>query len=212
MSARRRSARTRRQPHPLPASLRIIGGTYGGRKLLYAGDPRTRPMKQRVREAIFNLISTDAKGKHALDLFAGTGALGLEAVSRGAARATFIERHFPTAEVIRRNVATVGAAEVCEVVAADTFLWCRQHVEKLRDGPPVVAFCSPPYDFYVDRLEEMLRLIESVYAACPSGSVVVVESDARFDPGRLPPADRTDSRRYPPAVVTVMRKDEGVTR
>ena len=112
-----------RDADPLPATLRIIGGTYGGRKLLYSGDLRTRPMKERVREAIFNLISTDSKGRYALDLFAGTGALGLEALSRGAVGATFIERHFPTAEIIRRNCAALGVEGICHVEAANTFVW-----------------------------------------------------------------------------------------
>jgi len=200
-----------RDADPLPATLRIIGGTYGGRKLLYSGDLRTRPMKERVREAIFNLISTDSKGRYALDLFAGTGALGLEALSRGAVGATFIERHFPTAEIIRRNCAALGVEGICHVEAANTFVWARRFLDQLANGPPVVAFCSPPYDFYVDRLDDMLQLITSVYRAIPPSSTVVVESDARFDPGRLPYAERTDSRRYPPALVTVMRKGEGVT-
>src|SRR5262249_42961688 len=81
------------------AIVRIIGGEYRGRKLQYSGDIRTRPMKDRVREALFNLIGPNVRGMHAIDLFAGTGALGLEAISRGAAGATFIERHYPTAEL-----------------------------------------------------------------------------------------------------------------
>src|SRR6185369_13778531 len=76
--------------------LRIIGGKLRGRKLQYSGDLRTRPMKDRVREAVFNLLGPGVKGSHAIDLFAGTGALGLEAISRGAAQATLIERHLPT--------------------------------------------------------------------------------------------------------------------
>src|SRR5437868_14777408 len=80
--------------------LRIIGGSRRGRKLQYSGDVRTRPMKDRVREAVFNLLGPQIAGSHAIDLFAGTGALGLEAISRGASKATFIERHLPTAKLI----------------------------------------------------------------------------------------------------------------
>ena len=100
----------RRAETPLETTeLRIIGGSFRGRKLRYepfrAGDNRvTRPMKHRVREAIFNLVGTAAEGRHAIDLFAGTGALGLEALSRGAAHATFIEKHVPTARVIEENI------------------------------------------------------------------------------------------------------------
>src|SRR5262245_28662629 len=86
---------------------RIIGGKLRGRKLIYTGDPRTRPMKERVREAIFNLIGVAVRDRHAIDLFAGTGALGLEAISRGAGSATLVERHFPTAGVIKQNAAAL---------------------------------------------------------------------------------------------------------
>ena len=89
---------------------RIVGGEFRGRKLLYSGDRRVRPMKDRVREAVFNLIGPAVRGTHAIDLFAGTGALGLEALSRGAASALFVERHFPTADVIRQNVETLGVS------------------------------------------------------------------------------------------------------
>ena len=82
--------------------LRIVGGRYRGSKLRYHGDPVTRPMKDRVREAIFNLIGMEVEGKHAIDLFAGTGALGLESLSRGASGATFIEKHVPTARVVKK--------------------------------------------------------------------------------------------------------------
>src|SRR6186713_2214397 len=92
-----------REPDSPVVGLRIIGGTLRHRKLQYSGDLRTRPMKDRVREAVFNLLGPQIKGTHAIDLFAGTGALGLEAVSRGASRATLIERHLPTAKLIEQN-------------------------------------------------------------------------------------------------------------
>src|SRR5215468_6014297 len=96
--------------------LRIIGGSLRGRKLQYSGDVRTRPMKDRVREAVFNLLGPQVAGNHAIDLFAGTGALGLEAISRGAAKSTFIERHLPTSNLIKRNAAALGVAEQINVV------------------------------------------------------------------------------------------------
>ena len=94
-----------------PTPPRIIGGQLRGKKLFYSGDDRTRPMKDRVREAVFNLLGPAVVGKHALDLFAGTGALGFEALSRGAAAATFVERHFPTADHLRQTAASLGVAD-----------------------------------------------------------------------------------------------------
>lgn len=186
-----------------PLGLRIVGGRFRGRKLHYSGQYRVRPMKERVREAIFNLIGPSIRGTHAVDLFAGTGALGLEAISRGAIGATLVEQHYPTAAVIRRNVELLGVQSQVELVTADVFLWCRSA------GPTAAApwaiFCSPPYDFFVDRTDAMLELIGGLLRVAPPGSVAAVESDARFDFGRLPDAETWDVRRYAPAFVGLYR-------
>jgi 16S rRNA (guanine966-N2)-methyltransferase len=187
-----------------PNTVRIIGGEFRGRKLVYSGDLRTRPMKDRVREAVFNLVGTDAAGKHALDLFAGTGALGLEALSRGARRATFVEQHFPTARVVRQNAAVLGVADRCQVDSGNVFLWTPG--PSLDQTLPWLVFCSPPYAFYVERQPEMLALIGGLIERAPAGSVFVVESDARFDNGLLPGALEWDVRSYSPAVVAIGRK------
>ncbi len=211
MSKHRDAAQGSKRTPPAAArsdqALRIIGGSLRGRKLLYSGDERTRPMKDRVREAVFNLVGPAVVGTHALDLFAGTGALGLEAISRGAARSTFVEQHFPTAAVIRQNVAALGVAEACQVVAADTFIWAKRNADL---GPAAwVVFCSPPFAFYVDRLGDMLELIDGLVERSPAGSVFVVEADKRFDFGRLGHAAEWDIREYPPAVVGIYRKGSG---
>ncbi len=187
-----------------PVGLRIIGGKFRGRKLLYGGRRRVRPMKHRLREAIFNLIGPSIRGKHAVDLFAGTGALGLEALSRGAARATLIEQHFPTAAIIRQNVAILGVEDAIELVTASVFVWQQRGG---RVGPlPWVVFCSPPYDFYVDRTEQMLRLVGGLMESAPDESIFAVESDRRFDFTTLPASDAWDVRTYAPAEVGVYRK------
>ena len=92
-------------------SLRIVGGSLRGSKIAYTGDSLTRPMKDRVREAVFNLIGPCVKDKSAVDLFAGTGALGLEAISRGARQAVMVERHFPSARLIEQNATALNVAE-----------------------------------------------------------------------------------------------------
>ncbi len=210
MAARKRHSsknpgnRPRRGVRTAVVGLRIIGGRFRGRKLHYAGDPRVRPMKDRVREAVFNLVGPAVRAKHALDLFAGTGALGLEAISRGALEATLIEQHAPTAAVIRKNVAELGVESLCHVVTANVFFWAKQHP---RLGPaPWVVFSSPPYDFYVDRTHEMLDLLGGLIERAPPESIVVVECDSRFDLGALPEPGAWDVRCYPPAIVAVYRK------
>jgi 16S rRNA (guanine(966)-N(2))-methyltransferase RsmD len=183
------------------AGLRIIGGTLRHRKLQYSGDLRTRPMKDRVREAVFNLLGPPIKGTHAIDLFAGTGALGLEAISRGAERATMIERHLPTAKLIEQNAAALGVAGQVEVVFGDAFGWSEEFC--LHAPGLVTVFCSPPFDFYVDRKEQMLALIDRWTSGALLGSQVVVEADERFDFALLPQAERWDVREYLPAVVGI---------
>lgn len=184
------------------ADLRIIGGSMRGRKLLYSGDERTRPMKDRVREAVFNLVGPAVKGAHAIDLFAGTGALGLEAISRGAERATLLEQHFPTAAIIRQNAQQLEVLERCEICPANTFIWSQQ--QAAWPTVPWVVFCSPPYAFYVDREADMVALVERLLDRAPTGSVFVVEFDSNFDPALLPRAGEWDIREYPPAVVAVL--------
>ncbi len=186
-------------------ALRIIGGRFRGRSLAYNGDPQTRPMKDRTREAVFNLLGPRVKDKHAIDLFAGTGALGLEAISRGAARATLIERHFPTARIIRQNIQSLGADQLCQVVTADAFFWARQQADA-DDGlgqMPCVVFCSPPYRFYEELLDEMLTLITRLIHAAAADSIFVVEADVRLDVARLPEADAWDVRQYSPAQIAI---------
>lgn len=182
---------------------RVVGGHLRGRKLRYSGDPRTRPMKDRVREALFNLIGPDVKGSHAIDLFAGTGALGIEAISRGAARATFIEQHFPTARLIRQNLAELQIEASCTVEPGNTFIWAKRK-PALRDAR-CVFFCSPPYAFFVDRKAEMLELIGSLLERAPAASIFAVEADDRFDFAELPHAEQWDVRNYAPAYVGLLR-------
>lgn len=162
-------------------------------------------MKDRVREAVFNLLGPRVAGTHAVDLFAGTGALGLEAISRGAIGATFIEQHFPTAEILRQNIAMLDAESICRVEAGSTFAWFRRGPDLGTE--PWLVFASPPYDFYVTRGQEMLDLIGGLMAAAPRGSLFVVEADSRFDFRLLPEPDEWDVREYLPAVVGIGGKD-----
>jgi 16S rRNA (guanine966-N2)-methyltransferase len=211
LSVRRKPAPSRRDDasDASPAVLRIIGGTHRGRKLTYHGDPRTRPMKDRVREAVFNLVGPAVKGKHALDLFAGTGSIGLEALSRGAARATFLERHFPTAEIIRQNAAALELSNRAEVIPGDAFAWIKRLVRDPRPAEPWLVFISPNWDLFVEQPEEMMQLVSRLMGHAAPDSMFIVEADQRFDMNRLPPDPQGigewDIREYPPAVIGILR-------
>ncbi|MDH4259046.1 MAG: 16S rRNA (guanine(966)-N(2))-methyltransferase RsmD, partial [Gammaproteobacteria bacterium] len=91
-----------------PNELRIIGGEWRGRRIRFPRQPGIRPSPDRVRETLFNWLTPVVQGSRCLDLFAGSGVLGLEALSRGAATATFIESDRPTAERLRETIATLA--------------------------------------------------------------------------------------------------------
>ena len=163
-------------------------------------------MKQRVREAAFNLLGKRVSGTHVVDLFAGTGALAWEALSRGALSATLIERHFPSARMVRANAAALGVDEQIQVVAGDTFYWSRKlEPQKVAPTPdrPWLVFCSPPYELYLSQQEAMLELIQQMIEVAPPQSLIVVESDRQFDVSRLPASVTWDVRTYPPAVIAL---------
>lgn len=194
--------------------LRIIGGHFRGSKLSYHGDPVTRPMKERVREALFNLVSVETKGKYAIDLFAGTGALGLEAISRGAVSTLFIEKHIPTARVVEQNIAALGVEDRTKLLMTSAFLWGKRDLPNMESSAenPWLVFCSPPYSFFVDRQDDMISLISAMLEHAPPESIFLVEADERFDFDLLPGGARKekrgpgwDVRTYYPAVVGVWR-------
>lgn len=190
---------------PSIKGLRIIGGNWRHRTIEYSGDPRTRPMKDRTREAVFNLVGPSVVGTHAIDLFAGTGALGLEALSRGSVRATFIERHIPTGKIIRDNIVKLKAEEISEVQLQSAFVWGKRH-PPLDAATPWLVLCSPPFSFYQERREEMLELINRLWNEAPADSIFVLESDTNYDFTGLPAEVEWDVRKYYPAMVGIARK------
>jgi 16S rRNA (guanine966-N2)-methyltransferase len=192
--------------------VRIIGGTFRGRRLQYHGDPQVRPMKHRTRESLFNLISTECPDHHAIDLFAGTGALGLEAISRGAVSATLIEKHVPSAKIVEANIRLLGAEDRATLLVTSAFLWAKRDLMSASTVPtPWLVFCSPPYAFFHERQAEMLDLIARIREHAPPGTIVLVEADDRFDFELLRGDAASDEyqawdvRSYPPAVIGVRR-------
>ena len=187
--------------------LRIIGGRLRGSTLVYAGDNRVRPMKDRVREAVFNLIGPAVVGKHVIDLFAGTGALALEAISRGAVFATLIELHLPTAKNARTNIENLDLTKICQQISTDAFYWAKTR-ENFQSHVPWLVFVSPPYDFFVSKKREMLEMLGLLHEAAPSDSVIVLEADKRFDFASLPFEIPEKKRRsYPPAEIGIFVKE-----
>ena len=207
------SSRRPRSTESSVSSLRIIGGKLRGQTIKHSGDARTRPMKDRVREAIFNLVGPAIKQRQILDLFAGTGAIALEALSRGASQALLLEQHFPTVRLVEENAASLKLSEQVEVIGTDTFFWVTHRLPAqttLAGDIPWVIFCSPPYIFYTQRWPEMEQLIHSIARLAPPQSLFVLEADQNLDLVQLPWADQWDVRTYAPAVVGILTLDESM--
>lgn len=149
--------------------MRVVAGTYGGRRLRAPRGTRTRPTADRVREALFSMLG-DVGGARVLDLYAGSGALGIEALSRGAASAVFVDRDPAAVAAIRRNLDELGVAEA-EVRRRDALAFLAG-----REASFDLVFCDPPYD-------SASRLAGPLSAALPAllgeNARTVTESDKR---------------------------------
>ncbi|HEX8066121.1 MAG TPA: 16S rRNA (guanine(966)-N(2))-methyltransferase RsmD [Thermoleophilaceae bacterium] len=152
--------------------MRVVAGAFGGRPLKAPPGRRTRPTADRVREALFSILGP-LDGARAADLFAGSGALGIEALSRGAASATFVERDRRAAATIRENLLAIGAQDRATVVARDALRW----LASAADGPAYdLVLLDPPYDS-AHRLAGPLS--ERLPAVLAPNAIVVSESDKR---------------------------------
>jgi 16S rRNA (guanine966-N2)-methyltransferase len=174
--------------------MRIIAGQRRGHKFDGPRDQATRPTSDFVRESIFNILGGAVEGLLVLDLFAGTGALGLEALSRGASRAIFVERNRENAALIRRNIATLRYEDRAQVVIADAYRWAKSYVST--DAEPVVVFIDPPYADYEDHPERVGKLLEGLVRTLPDGSIISSESSRKLDSEILPDLEAWDVRRY----------------
>lgn len=174
--------------------MRIIAGLRRGHKFDGPRDQSTRPTSDLVRESVFNILGEAIEGRLFIDLFAGTGAIGLEALSRGAARAVFVERNRDNVALIRRNVATLRFEDRATVLMADGYRWARGF--QAGDAGPIALYIDPPYADYEDHPDRVHKLIAGQVAALPDGSLILAESRRKLDPKILPEIDLWDIRRY----------------
>jgi 16S rRNA (guanine966-N2)-methyltransferase len=176
---------------------RIIAGTVGGRRLEVPPGDRTRPTSDRVREAVFSMLGARGvlRGARVLDLFAGSGALGLEAASRGAAEVVLVDSSRAAAEAARRNVAALGMRATVVLSSVQRFLTGRTPV------PQDVVLVDPPYGIGEGSVGKVLTaLVEVGWLA--SGGLVVLERSSRTLEPRWPDGlVREGVRRYGETVI-----------
>ena len=174
--------------------MRIIGGTHRGRRIEAPRGEQTRPTGDRVREALFNLVGP-VDDASVLDLYAGSGALGLEALSRGARRCVFAETDAAACRAIRSNLETLGLSGAL-VLQRDAAAVLRD--ERAAGRRHELVLLDPPYGRWPALEPSLSALLPDVVA---EGGIVVVETDARVEP--VLPLDRVASRRYGSARLTL---------
>jgi 16S rRNA (guanine966-N2)-methyltransferase len=166
--------------------LRIVGGQFGGRRLVVPKDSRVRPTADRVREAWMSILGDELPGARVLDLFAGSGALGLEALSRGAASATFVELNAPSLQALRQNIAALGVDDAVTVHRGNAL----RYAEGLTFGEFDLVLADPPYT-----TDQAARLA-SLFRRQPFARILSVEHGSDQE------LDGDDTRRYGDTAIT----------
>ena len=177
--------------------MRIIGGEYGSRVLAEFQGDSVRPTSDRAREALFNILGLRVRGARVLDLFAGSGALGLEAISRGASEAVFNDCAAASVGIVKKNIATLKAEARAKVYNLD-FALCLQIV----NAPFDFIFIDPPYR--LDYGERALKLIVQKGLLAENG-VAVLERDIPFA-GEVAGLEKYDERKYGKAWLSFFRR------
>jgi 16S rRNA (guanine966-N2)-methyltransferase len=173
--------------------MRIIAGSHRGRTIQAPPGRDTRPTSDRVRENVFNLVGP-VDGVTVLDVYAGSGALGLEALSRGAERAVFVENDADAIRAIERNLDTLSLRGTILRRDAITALAAEATAGRKYD----LVLVDPPYDMYLDVQPQLARYLPTIVT---EDGLLIVETDARIEP-ELPLQQRT-SRKYGSARITV---------
>lgn len=146
--------------------MRVITGTARGRRLITLEGNDTRPTTDRVKEALFSIIQFEIEGRAVLDLFAGSGQLGIEALSRGAKSAVFVDGSKKAAEVVKKNLESTAFSRSASVVCGDAFAFLKSRGEKFD-----IAFLDPPYSTGL-----LQKALESVPRVMNKSGVIICES------------------------------------
>lgn len=182
------------------AHIRVIAGRFGGRKIDAPdfANSRTKPMGERIRNALFNKVGSEIEGARVLDAFAGTGSVGLEALSRGAAHVTFVERDKIAQKILAKNIALLGCESETEIVRTSVNNWLETADIENYD----IIFADPPYhDPQFSTVSKILGLLK------PKG-LMVLSSPGRGEGPNLANTGIVvvDNRSYGNALLTSFRR------
>ena len=192
--------------------MRITGGQYCNREILVPKTDLIRPTQDRVRQAVFNIIQTEVAGCDFLDLFAGSGAVGLEALSRGAASATFVEQSRKHLEVLRKNLAVLCKPNIPtpqhpnnQVICSDVYRWLATYV-----GPGFsVGFADPPYRLGEEKGYAQVLATLAERNVIRTGGLFIAEMTAVQKADETPGWDLVRDREYGKTRICIWRRVTG---
>lgn len=187
--------------------VRIVAGDLRGRKLTVVVHEGLRPTPQMVREAYFSIMGNAIPDRVFFDVFAGTGVVGLEALSRGASAARFVERDAKQAADVQKHAEQFGVAARAQVLRADAYRWAERW---LPPADPVNLFLSPPFPDLSEKAAEFLALVNHLWAKAPNDSVLTIQAEEGFPLEALPEPDRWDVRAYGRNLLVIRVKGDPV--
>ena len=177
----------------MKTSVRIVAGTLRGRKVDCDVNPELRPTSQRAREALFSILGGYLEGYRFVDVFAGTGVIGMEALSRGASRCLFIEKDPRLVINIEKHVARFGVGLRSDILRVDAYRWAEQFIAPKE---PTIAFISPPFPDFAARPMELRGLLDNLTRVLAPGSILVLQAEEHENLPTIATVDDWDIRVY----------------
>lgn len=174
--------------------IRIIAGSLRGRRITCTLTDELRPTPDMVRGAFFSILGDAIPDRPFFDIFAGTGVVGIEAISRGAKHTTFLERDFPLAQQIERYLREFGVATKGNVLRSDVYRWAERWLPPA--DTPVNLYLSPPFADLEHRLGDFLTLVATLQGKAPPASVITIQAEEGFPFDQLPDAAQWEQRQY----------------
>ncbi len=192
----------------MPYYVRIIGGELRGRRLRVVTEPpELRPIADRAREGLFNILRRWDTERPFVDVFAGSGSVGIEALSRGAKEVLFVEQHPRLTRLLQEQLQELHLEQRGRVLRADAYRWARHWIPP---SEPITVFLGPPYADFVRRSDEILELIRTLQQKLPPDSVLVVQTDRLYPAQNLPDSQHWDVRCYGRTQICLWHKPEHV--
>lgn len=183
--------------------MRIIAGEFRGRRLLAPDGDATRPITDRAKQSLFDILAPFLPGSRVYDCFAGTGSMGLECLSRGSVHATFFESDPSAIPLLQKNIQSLAVSPRSTVIPFDIFKWIIRPAATDRAD---ILFLDPPFHFLSDRSQDLQRLAEVLAQNHLASAATVVFRHAVADALDLPPLRRYDLRAYGAMAIELMQR------